>query len=374
MRGGIVLWLQAFLLALVLSSTADAATLVGYWNFEEEDGLAVLDQSGFDNHGQLSGGTRAVGKVGQGLSCGDAGGVTIPHSPTLDAFPNGFTFSAWIHPTSYPDFITIFWKTDRHNLIHQLHFQVDGRLHAAMNTPAHLGGFGVIGPETVALNEWQYVAWTFDGTTMRLYDDGVEVLSAPYTTPWAGNDVNLLIGQHQEFPFAHFHGLIDEARVYAGALTPQELARDRNARPSLLSNGSFEEGKVGWQGLNQHNKVLTTETAFDEQVSARITLGTKPVAITHKKIAIDGGKTYQIEAAIRTVDATGPAFVQLSWLDGGQVLRVDTFGHSAGTNDWTLKVSDPLTAPLDATHLKLQLVTENGSGKAYFDAVRLERH
>ena len=140
-------------LSVILSvRTADAATLVGYWDFEESSGDMVVDMSGFGNDGQMTGATRSPGKVGQGLHCDGNGGVTVPHSPIFDLLPGGFTFSAWIKPTSYPDFTTIFFKTDRFNLIHQLHFQVDGRLYAAMNTPANQGGFEGIGPNTVTLN------------------------------------------------------------------------------------------------------------------------------------------------------------------------------------------------------------------------------
>lgn len=166
---------------------AEAATLVGYWDFEESTGEPVVDLSGFENHGQMTGGSRGPGRVGQGLTLDGSGGVTVPNSPTLDFFPNGFTFSAWIKPTGFPDFTTIFFKTDRFNLIHQLHFQVDGRLYAGMNEPVRPPGFEGIGPPTVALNEWQYVAWTFDEQFHRLYDDGVEVFSAPYARSWVGS-------------------------------------------------------------------------------------------------------------------------------------------------------------------------------------------
>ena len=232
-----------------------AALLIGYWPFEEE-GETVFDHSGQGNDGELTGATRSEGKVGRGLSFDGSGGVTIPHSPSLDSLPGGFTLSAWIKPTLYPDFTTIFWKTDRHNKIHQLHFQVNGRLHAAMNQEAGSGGFGAIAPSsTVGLNEWHYAAWTYDETTQRLWDNGVEVFSTPFTDPWVGNDITLLIGDHPEIDTARFHGMIDEARIYRGALTQDELLRDMSADPSpvipepssFLLLGSGLLGLVGWR-------------------------------------------------------------------------------------------------------------------------------
>lgn len=57
---------------------------------------------------------------------------------------------AWVMQTMFDDYQTVFWKTDRHNRIHILHFQVgdnqnlpanEGRLYAAMNHEKPSGGF-----------------------------------------------------------------------------------------------------------------------------------------------------------------------------------------------------------------------------------------
>ena len=158
------------------------------------------------------------------------GGAFIPHSVSLDSLPTAFTFSAWIYSTSFPDFTTVFWKTDRYNRIHQLHFQVDGRLYAAMNGLATDGtGFEGIGPYTVGLNEWHYVAWTYDLKFFRFYDNGAEVFNAPFSDPWPGNNIDLLIGYHPEISTANFRGLLDEARIYRGALSLREIIRDMNS-------------------------------------------------------------------------------------------------------------------------------------------------
>ena len=72
----------------------------------------------------------------------------------------------------------------------------------------------------------------------RFYDDGIEVFSDMFTQAWVGNDIDLLIGYHPEIPSANFIGSIDEARIYRGALTRDEILRDMNSssipEPSTL--------------------------------------------------------------------------------------------------------------------------------------------
>lgn len=225
---------------LAFSSTSlFAAMLVGYWNFEEPSGSTIEDQSGFNNDGTLTGGTtRIAGKVGNALSFDGTGGVSILNSPSLDSLPGGFTMEAWIMQSLFDDYQTIFWKTDRNNRIHMLHFQVgdsspntESGLYAAMNKEVSSGGFEGVAPLSIDLNEWHHVAWTYDEQVHRFYDNGIEVFSEPFTESWVGNDIDLLIGFHPEITSANFKGLIDEARIYRGALTQDEVIRDMGVVP-----------------------------------------------------------------------------------------------------------------------------------------------
>ncbi len=79
----------------------------------------------------------------------------------------------------------------------------------------------------MSANSWHLVAMTFDGTSLRVYQDGVLTNSATFaaTTVKPGSR-NLQIGRHPDclvsvcFPF---HGLIDEVELFNRALTGQEI-------------------------------------------------------------------------------------------------------------------------------------------------------
>ena len=85
-----------------------------------------------------------------------------------------------------------------------------------------LGGVAALAADT-----WKHRATTYDGTTWRLYVDGAEVASKPFTKAIPTSTGPLKIGGNAlwgEF----FSGGIDEMHVYDHALTIAEIQADMN--------------------------------------------------------------------------------------------------------------------------------------------------
>jgi hypothetical protein len=80
----------------------------------------------------------------------------------------------------------------------------------------------VAGALTPVVGQWAHVAATFDGTTGRLYVNGVEIGSGPFSL---GNDpaAEMRIGSYNN-DSPCYNGDIDEVRLYNRALTPAELS------------------------------------------------------------------------------------------------------------------------------------------------------
>jgi len=86
----------------------------------------------------------------------------------------------------------------------------------------HAGAMvAVAGALTPVVGQWAHVAATFDGTTARLYVNGVEVGSGPFSL---GNNpaAEMRIGSYNN-DSPTYNGDIDEVRMYNRALTPAEL-------------------------------------------------------------------------------------------------------------------------------------------------------
>jgi hypothetical protein len=69
----------------------------------------------------------------------------------------------------------------------------------------------------VAANTWAHLAATYDGTTIRLYVNGVQVATGAQTAAISTSTSALAIGAN--FYGEYFNGLIDEVRIYNRALT-----------------------------------------------------------------------------------------------------------------------------------------------------------
>jgi hypothetical protein len=85
---------------------------------------------------------------------------------------------------------------------------------------------GFSGPTALTLNAWVHLAATYDGTTQRLYVNGVQVATLASSGSIRASTGVLRIGGNNIWTNEWFAGLIDEVRVYNKALTAAEVQAD----------------------------------------------------------------------------------------------------------------------------------------------------
>jgi hypothetical protein len=103
-----------------------------------------------------------------------------------------------------------------------------------------------IGAAPLRVDRWSYVALTYDGGALRLFVNGSEATRRPGTSGAIQTPGNpLWIGGNQPYG-EHFHGSIDEVRIYDRALTEQEIREDMSKRvarhPGLVAGYAFDAG------------------------------------------------------------------------------------------------------------------------------------
>lgn len=203
--------------------------IVASYNFNEGSGTIINDRSGNNNQGVVSGTATwsTSGKNGKALSFnGTNNYVSINDANTLD-LTNSMTLMAWIRPTALSSWRTVLLKAATNHIAYDLY----------ANNPSNRPDFelnngnavsDLQGTSKIALNAWTHVASTFDGTTMKLYINGVLVSQRlAGTVAWATSG-KLYIGGNTIWG-EYFKGLIDDVRVYNKALSASEVQTDMNS-------------------------------------------------------------------------------------------------------------------------------------------------
>lgn len=207
--------------------------LVAHYKFDEPSGTTVLDASGRNHLGLITGATRVPGKNGGALRFnGNATYVYVQGNEDLDLpgeglTGTGLTLATWI-------------KTDR-TFVQMVHgypmpiWRADyakSTGYALMVTAAeterlgmrvhHLPGSGkkleVFTGQTLPTAVWMHIATVYDGTAMIMYVNGVAVASNP-TGPIAirnAGDLAMFLGRGVE-------GLMDDVRIYHRALSRTDV-------------------------------------------------------------------------------------------------------------------------------------------------------
>ena len=196
--------------------------LCGHWRFDEGSGSMAQDSSGFCNDGTVYGASWTYGKIGNALYFdGINDQVVVPDSNSLDV-SDQLTIMAWIKPHSV--YTGGNWRYDDPILCKRYAY------YFVMNADGKLAfyGYGLLPPGWVVganmsgcVNTWVHVAVTYDGNYVKLYINGTLDTSVPKTGSIVINDKCVRMG-YVDYN-RHFHGIIDDVRIYNKALTADEI-------------------------------------------------------------------------------------------------------------------------------------------------------
>lgn len=182
------------------------------------------------NNGTLqNGATFAAGLVGRAFSFdGNDDRVVVPHNASLDPPSGNITLEAWVFATNFVGQGSIINKrTVANNDGYTLEHTAGGNLSLAVFVGGT--GFFVVSPSGLPLNTWTHVAGTYNGTTLTIYINGVNVGSTNSSGgPVMTTTGDLWIGENIANS-TNWNGMIDEPSVYNRSLSQTEIQSIVNA-------------------------------------------------------------------------------------------------------------------------------------------------
>jgi chitodextrinase len=241
---GLLLFSAVVGIILALSPSAhvhaSSTGLVASYSFNEGVGTTVTDSSGNGNNGTISGATwTTAGKYGSALSFnGTSSRVVINDSASLH-LSSGMTLEAWVSPTTAP--------TTWQDVIYKQNdiYFLEAGSSISKNPPAVGATFSSHGDQFMAglsslpAKTWTHLAATYDGATLLLYVNGVQVASRSMSDTLTSSTNALQIGGDAAFG-QYFNGIIDEVRIYNRALAPAEIQSDMAAPISQASQAAAD--------------------------------------------------------------------------------------------------------------------------------------
>ncbi|MFY7964900.1 MAG: CARDB domain-containing protein [Chitinophagaceae bacterium] len=156
--------------------------------------------------------------------------ASIPHNQNLNC-SNQITLEAWVYPTAFNTTYPSIVAKNNAGSAYELDLKNDGTIQFELfinGTQRALNGGGI------SLNQWTHVAATYNGSQMRIYQNGVLVATANYSGVIGNNTSPVTIGARSGGG-ALFAGKIDEVKIWNTALTQTQL-RDKMCSKLALND------------------------------------------------------------------------------------------------------------------------------------------
>jgi len=237
-----------------------SAGLIGHWGMDESSGNVYYDTSGNVAEGGVEGSPTRVASdsciVGACASFnGTTDDIAVSNTGALPTGAAARTFSFWMRPNALQTKTAVGYGTSATDQLWDILLVNNGII------GLHHYGNSVTDQfpnTTYTVGEWQYVVFTYDGTSVRSYINGVykDTYTVSLNTTDSGS-LKIASGIYSNYHY--FNGYLDDVRVYNRALSKDEITalynsdayekyfyvdnvqRDSSGLGSIVSSGGTDD-------------------------------------------------------------------------------------------------------------------------------------
>jgi len=305
--------------------------LICWWKLDEGQGVTAIDWSGHGNHGTLVNGPKWVPGYDEGALEMDGSDDCVDFGSAL-GLPYGRSersICGWGKADSIADgyrWIVSYGSSAAAGQALFLGMNADDLVGGGMYDDVWGYGFWEV-------DVWHHICLTYDGSTARLYADGIEVASEAkewdlaLSSGYIGRQVSYL-----EF----WDGQVDDVRIYDKVLTPDDIMKVMTGDPLLAWNPSPANGSTP----DIHATLPLSWSPGDEAVQHDAYFGANADAVADADTSTAG--VYR-ERQIATT-YTPPEGIE--WGGGPYYWRVDEYnadGTISKGKVWSFTVADYLS-------------------------------
>jgi hypothetical protein len=367
--------------SLLTNYETEDTNLRGFWHLEEPNST-IKDSASLGNHltvtngaaffpGGYLAGARSFDGTNDYLTCTDAacGGTT-----KLDPSTGSWSMGAWVNTTKVPTQMVIAKGTASGQYAYQVQIVNGGSPVFDLLNTANTAYIEASASARVNDGFWHHVMGTYDGTTAKIYIDGVlQASSTTKVTPQVTDSTSdFQIGARTDCATCYFKGLIDEPFVIASA-----PSADQVRQMAEVKNRSFPITIDFGANLVSSNLITgSSDLTFDIDATAYGAANKGDNLYFGDKIIIKenvDGTEYLAQGTVTNNNITTGAIRVVSW-DSGSTFPSSGFTNKATVFKWERQywnITKPFDAHVDAVTRLTFLVTAGGEGRSiYLDDLR----
>jgi len=240
--------------------------LVGYWKFDDGDGLRAYDSSGSGSNATVFGASWTWGRFGEALSFNAVNDYAEANGLSgLNISGNQFTISTWVFPRVQRFGLGDIVARRSGSLAQYFVGWWWNGSHVGFGTGLYNGiNFGFTPSVYHPINAWYHVVSVYNGTRLRLYvNGGLEIDQSvsgnllPVNVPLYFARMNATSGD------VYFNGSIDDTKIFNIGLAQAQMQADAlsaRVQTVTLGVGVSESIAFSWNtlGLAKGNYTLST--------------------------------------------------------------------------------------------------------------------
>jgi alpha-L-arabinofuranosidase len=302
---------------------ADGPPPTARWLFDEGTGQTAADSAGAHPATLVGNAGWTPGIQGPSALALDGAGDFADAGPTFIDTAQSFTASGWVRLDRLTGYQTVVSVDGSQVSGFYLQFRDDTRRFAFVKLPGDASVGAPAFPSATfdpVLGQWYQLTGVYDAAaaTLSLYVNGQLQATTPAPTQWSAAG-NLVIGRGRfgGNPVDFIDGTIDDVRMWANALTAEQVAQ-------LATNGSwrFDEGTgttAADDSLNDYHGTLVGGTTWTEGIvgDSAVEFDGTTGLVDMPAPVVDTSQSFSVAAWVRVDNAAG--FRTAVSVDGDQV-------------------------------------------------------